>query len=184
MSASAAREFCRRVTVRGLEAQGRAFSVEAGAEERRALGERFGLMSLDRLVGAGLIRPHPGRGGLLLEGRMRADVVQACVVTLAPVPGHLDVRFERLYTTDDGAPADGEHDGDISLTLEDAFPPEPVEGDAIDVGEVLAHELSLALDPFPRAAGAVFEGLGGTPQAPDEIGPFAALARRRDRSVE
>ncbi|MEM6491718.1 MAG: DUF177 domain-containing protein, partial [Pseudomonadota bacterium] len=53
--------------------------------------------------------------------------------------------------------------------------PEPVDGDAIDLGELAAQALSLALDPHPRA-----------PDAPDDASyaeadsappsPFAKLA--------
>jgi hypothetical protein len=32
--------------------------------------------------------------------------------------------------------------------------PEPLEGDRIDLGEIVAEELALAIDPYPRAPGA------------------------------
>jgi hypothetical protein len=41
---------------------------------------------------------------------------------------------------------------------------EPFEGDAIDIGEAVAQQLALALDPYPRAPGASLEGGGDSAQ--------------------
>ena len=50
--------------------------------------------------------------------------------------------------------ASADFDGDeISLDI-DHDPPEPIEAGAIDIGELVAQYLSLALDPHPRAPGA------------------------------
>jgi len=51
---------------------------------------------------------------------------------------------------------------------------EPLDGEAIDVGEAVAQEFSLALPPFPRAPDAVVEPAS---VAASEDRPFVALAR-------
>jgi hypothetical protein len=57
------------------------------------------------------------------------------------------------------------------VTLEDA--PEPLVGNAIDLGAIATEFLILGLDPYPRRPDVVFE----TPPAGDEPAhPFAALA--------
>ncbi|MBO6782980.1 MAG: DUF177 domain-containing protein, partial [Alphaproteobacteria bacterium] len=48
--------------------------------------------------------------------------------------------------------------------------------------EVLVQNLALALDPYPRAEGAVFEPVDDDAGKPS--GPFAALAQLRDGSGE
>ena len=44
---------------------------------------------------------------------------------------------------------------------------EPFDGSAIDIGEAAAQQLALALDPYPRAAGA---SLAGSADAADPAG--------------
>ena len=51
--------------------------------------------------------------------------------------------------------------------------PEPLTGGVIDLGVIATEFLILAIDPYPRKPGAVFEA----PDAPDDSDqPFAALA--------
>ena len=84
---------------------------------------------------------------------------------------------EDLRHADARQPADAAH---LLLRERDRdHPPEPVFGDQLDLGEILAEELSLALDPYPRAPDAdqrlaEFSGDGN-----DAAGPFEALARLR-----
>ena len=51
---------------------------------------------------------------------------------------------------------------------------EPLTGEAIDIGEAVAQEFSLALPLFPRAPDALVKA--DPPEAPAD-GPFATLAR-------
>jgi uncharacterized metal-binding protein YceD (DUF177 family) len=85
---------------------------------------------------------------VVLEGRLEAVVTQACVVSLAPVPATLAVDFRRLFVAAAALPAAREV---VVDPLADE--PEPLPGRAIDLGEIVAEELALALDPYPRAAG-------------------------------
>jgi len=56
---------------------------------------------------------------------------------------------------------------------------EPVEDGIVDIGEAVAQQLSLVLDPFPRAAGvAAPEDAPGGPAA---ASPFAALSRWKEK---
>ena len=178
-------EFSRLLTIEGLDDEGRAFRVEAEEGEREALARRFGLVSLGRLAAEGAIFPETNSGLFRLEARLNAEVVQSCVVTLAPVASRLDVAFERLYGADVENEWTGKDDSDreVFLNLEEDLFPEPLVADSIDVGEAVAQQLALELIPFPRAAGAVFEGLPGGSREVSEgaegNGPFAALAALR-----
>ena len=163
-------EFSRVAAIARLAGEPAAYRFGANAAEREALARRLGLLSLDRFeVEARLARAVGG--GVRLEGRIAADLVQECVVTLEPVPGSVEEAFAILYRRQaprsDSVDPDGE---DV----------EPLEGEEIDVGEAAAQQLSLAIDPFPRAPDAT---LPETPAASSELSqhPFAGLAKLTKR---
>lgn len=106
--------------------------------------------------------------GWRLTGRVIADAVQSCVLTLEPLPVHVDARFEvNLIET---AEVMTSEDGEIDLELDDDSP-DVVENGQIDLGQYAVEQLALQLDPYPRKDGAVFE----QPPEPGEISPFGVL---------
>ena len=125
-------------------------SLEATPEECRALALRFDLVSVERLAGHARLE-RCGKGEVIrLRGRLQAQVVQACVVSLEEVRSTVDEAFECRFTRPVGSPpADLDWD---QLAWDDDV--EPLEGVELDVGEIFAQQLALALDPYPRAAGA------------------------------
>jgi len=167
---SAAAEFLRLVPLTRLGAEPYRQEIVATETEREALARRFGLRSLDRLAAAIELVREP-IGTILLIAAFEGVFEQECIVTLDPVPGSIAERFQLRYgppETEESVPA-GDDDP--------AF--EPLTGDAIDIGEAVAQEFSLALPPFPRVADAVIEI--GEPETPDD-GLFAALGKfRRER---
>lgn len=122
--------------------------IEADGEARAGLARRFGLLDLPALHAT--VRLAWLRSGKVLRigGRIRARVVQSCVVTLEPVEYAIDTPFEIRLAPDDGG--DDSLEDDIGSVDE----VEPLTGDSLDVGEVVAEELALALDPYPRKPGA------------------------------
>jgi uncharacterized metal-binding protein YceD (DUF177 family) len=138
-------EFARPVEVPQGPGRETVHAIAAGADERAALAARFALLALDRLEAE--VRLRRLAGGLVrLSAALRADVVQACVVTLEPVPSRIEEDFSLLYGAADEA-------REIVLDGEDETV-EPLAGNRIDIGEAVAQQLSLALDPFPRVEGA------------------------------
>lgn len=170
-------EFSRRVQAIDVPRLGRDYTVTAEAAERGKLAVRFGLIGIDSLVGDFTVK-SVGAGPLIrVEGRIRASVTQRCVTSLKPVPATVDERINAEFGPD-------EADLDVELTLEDEDPPEAFDNGAIDLGELAAQHLSLALDPFPRAEDAAIDtgelGEGITVDAPNN--PFAVLAAlKRDK---
>ena len=156
---AAAPEFSRPVTLPRLGHVERV-RIAADEGERAALARRFGLLAIERFEGDVVLTRL--KEGARLEASIDADVVQECVVTLEPVRNRVADEFSLLY----GAAAPAEED-DVVV--------EPLEGDAVDVGEAAAQQLSLALDPYPRAPGAALEK--ESVDAPRTDHPFAALAR-------
>ena len=102
--------------------------------------------------------------------------MQSCVVTLEPVPADIDETFTLFYT-DETAPAGHS----VDLPMEDEAWPEPIVGGAIDIGEAVAQQLAVALDPYPRAPGATLDPRYDADQeaGPARANPFAELARKR-----
>jgi uncharacterized metal-binding protein YceD (DUF177 family) len=158
-----------------LPPEGADFAITASAHEREGLARRFDLVTLDRLEAEGTVRRLPERGLIEVEGRLRASLAQECVVTLEPVPEAIDTGFLRVFTRD------GEVQEDVEVDPE-AEQPEPLEGPELDVGEIVAEELAMALDPHPRSPGAdavLTEANAG--QGEGEAGTFAPLAALRRR---
>lgn len=163
------------------ERDGRAFTHVANAEECRLVAARLELVALTSLAFSGRLEHGPRTGVLILRGRLEADATQRCVVTLEPVPAHLDVEIERYFVL--GPEAEVE---EILISPDDEEP-EPLDGSWLDLGEIAVEELALALDPYPRAADAdaeleaqrvALQGEAGTEAARSA---FAALAALRDQ---
>jgi uncharacterized metal-binding protein YceD (DUF177 family) len=97
-------------------------------------------------------------------------------VTLEPVPSRHVGRVERRYRVVAKASrrTSRETDSDVEVSDgEDA--PEVISSTLLDVAAPVLEEVSLALDPYPRAPGVSFE-----PPKDEEAGkenPFAVLAK-------
>ena len=140
--ADATPEFSRLVRLDRVGLQPFRQRIEATPEERERLSQRFDLLSLDRLTAA--VDLYRGSGEVIrLEASFEAEFVQSCVVSLEPVAGAISDRFFLVYGPPEEEPREIASGGD-----EAAF--EPMVGDAIDIGEAVAQELSLALPLFPR----------------------------------
>lgn len=174
-------ELSRVVETERLGPEGLKLTVEASPEERRHLAERFDLVSVDSLTAEVEIGSEPDGVSFRLQGRLRADVVQSCVVTLDPVPAHIEESFERVYAPGRPAAADhGRHEAWVDPSAEE--PAEPLIDGRIDVGEAIAEELGLALDPYPRRPGASLPEAYGPDGRKGEDSPFAGLKRLLDRT--
>jgi len=158
---------------------GRSFdvSVTANDEECRGLARWLELPAVRSLSGRLTVRRL--RGGMVrVSGRFDALVVQTCVVTLEPFEQRVEGTLSRDYSEGDARRSAAE----ILVDLEEDDPPDPVEAQGIDVGHLLAEELALALDPYPRGphADSVSEGLkeqgdDEPPAASETARPFARL---------
>ncbi|MNY06488.1 hypothetical protein D3C86_1392490 [compost metagenome] len=110
----------------------------------------------------------PTVSGWRLDGRVTADAVQTCGLTLEPLPVHVDRKFSVQMV--EATEREDDEDGEIDLELDDDSP-DQIEGGSLDLGQYAVEQLALSLDPFPRKPGAVFE----QPKEPGEISPFAVL---------
>ena len=159
----------------------RTFDLRPDAEVCAALATELGLLGLDAPRLHGELRPT-GRADVALEARLEARAVQACVVSLAPVPCSIDVPVRRLYVADWQDPEGDE----IEMPEDDTREPMP---EWLDLRAVLAEALALALPDYPRAPGAtlteaVFAAPGVEPLRDEALRPFAVLAALKDRLPE
>lgn len=141
-------EFARPVSVLRLGIDAMTYRIVATGEERAALARRFDLVSLARFAAEVTLSRHGG--DVRLAAEIVADVVQLCCLTLEPFASNLVDRSTLLYRRK-APPAD------LAVDDEDH---EILVGDEIDIGEAAAQQLSLALDPFPRAPGSTIDEFG------------------------
>ena len=161
-------EFSRLVPLAQLGSEPFQTTIEATPEERERLAERFDLVVLDRLAAVVMLQRVSGER-IRLDATFEAEFVQSCVVTLDHVPGRVAQTFSLVY-----APLE-EQQTEIDIDVDEPVF-EPLTGDAIDIGEAVAQELSLALPDFPRLAEAFIDPLEA---AEAEDSQFAALERLR-----
>jgi uncharacterized metal-binding protein YceD (DUF177 family) len=167
-------EFSRLLAVETIPHEGLVVEISANSIECKELAMRFDLVSID-FFAAKLRLRNVGEGPRVeLFGHISAKAVQSCSVTLEPLPVIIDEEFELTFVP---AEALVEED-DFEMSEENIDEPEPYDGQTLDLGEISAWHLSLALDPYPRKEGIVFEGLsaGNDGAAGKKENPFAKLA--------
>lgn len=159
MSAS---ELSRIVKLRQIDA--RSVRIEANAEERAALAERFGIVAVERLV-ADVTLDRDGED-VAVSGRLAADIVQSCGVSGEDFPVRIDEPIALRFV-----PEVARTVPDEEIELEEGELDEiEYAGDAFDLGEAVAQSLGLAVDPYAtgpnadaarREAGILEEGAAG-----------------------
>ena len=138
--------------------------------ECRAVAARLDLPAIARLEAHATL----GREGdtVRATGRVKSALTQSCVATGEPINAHVDEAFDIRFIP---APREGVAE-EIELAPEEC---DTVfhDGAAIGLGAAIADTLALALDPYPRSAGAdaVLKEAGVLSE--EQAGPFAALAQ-------
>ncbi|CAN5350868.1 DUF177 domain-containing protein [soil metagenome] len=165
------------VEVAGIPATGIDLGVEAGESQRKALADAYRLVAVNGLS-ANLIVMQSQRGSLVAEGRVTADILQSCVVSLEPVAQHIDESFSvRFVPADSPEAAKPKAGAEVVVDPTRPDPPEIMDGSGIDVGALVEEIFALAIDPYPRAPGAALPA--DLDEAPEEgkTSPFAVLSK-------
>lgn len=153
--------------------------IEATEAERAAIAKALDLVELPALA-AELELRRDGRDRIHVEGRVVADIVQSCVVSLEPVPQHIDEPISMRFTEEAEADPESTRPGaEIRVDPTSDDPPEVLTGVTLDLGPVVMEHFVLAIDPYPRAPGAAIPDTGADDPEPRES-PFAALARLKE----
>ncbi len=171
------------VEIDRIPAAGGRYDLAATPAQCAEVARRLGVLEVKAL--AGHFEVKVGAGAIArVSGKIHAELVQACVVSLAPVPATIDEEIEATYIAAERLTRKKQKDADeeemVGLDSED--PPEVAEDGRIDLGELAVTQLALVLDPYPRAPGVAFSpaavGLKASEEGdPEPAGPFAALAK-------
>ena len=153
----------------------------ADADQRAAIAVWSGVLSIDSFSATVTLRKlAPTRFGL--DFTVTADLQQACVVTLEPVPAHLETRFSRelLFAgparrKPDAKPHDkgDESNADLVLDASEEEGAEEIESLHFDLAGPVLEEYVLALEPYPRRPGVAFTPQSDASDRPES--PFAVL---------
>lgn len=163
-------------------------SFAADSKALRLLAKRYAIESVESLEGEVTLHREGDGITIAVTGHFAADVTQACVVTLEPVPDHIAETFEGWFLDESQATSFTharkkklEVDiGDMPLEDNEApigderDEPDMVRNGNVEVGELVAQYLSLALNPYPHCPQAKESGPLGEEEA-KKPGPFAIL---------
>lgn len=148
--------------------------IEASPRERAAMAELAGLREILSAHASLDVMPKSG-GRVEVTGRVRARVGQTCVVTLDPIENDIDEEIDLIFAPPEQVRqlADLIEEAQDDEEAEIPEPPEAIVNGVIDLGRLATDALFLAIDPYPRKPGAVFEPEVTPPEPEDH--PFAAL---------
>lgn len=141
-----------------------AFVVEASAEECRDLARRLDVVAISDLrADVGIEREKSGL--IYVSGIVRANLEQSCVITGDPVITPIEEEFDGWFSDKDSPVSLNKvrHDrlaqkADMEVqVLDEKDDPEPVINGKIDIGELAAQYLSLAIPPYPHKEGAMHD---------------------------
>ena len=136
--------------------------------ECQFLAARFHFIEL-RSLSAELCVRKSARGCWDVSGQLKGEVVQACGVTGVPVSETIDFLLEERYVRTLGNP------DEVEVYLDEA---EPLENGAIEIGEMLAQSLAVAVNPWPRAPEAAETFAIGEESSDHPFAGLAALKRQ------
>lgn len=168
------------VTVAHIPDTGLHRELEASAAERQAMADLAGVREILSAQTSFDVVPKSG-GRIQVTGHVRARVGQTCVVTLDPMESEIDEEVDLIFAPEAEVRrlADLIEEGqDDKEPPEVADPPEAIVNGIIDLGRIATDALFLAIDPYPRKPGVVFEA-EVTALDPEDH-PFAALKALQD----
>ena len=153
MTDSAPLPISRPIDITSIRSDGSAFHVETSEAERAALAERFEIPAIASLTADFVLRkkgPH-----VRVTGEVFGRFTQVCILTLEP--------FETDFRES------------VDVGFEEEAPDQIVDG-IIDVGALAGEFTALALDPYPRKPGAIFDFKDKKDIEDEKPAPFGALA--------
>lgn len=157
-----------------LSQAGAEIAIAPASEDLERLAEWAGVDSVERFEAIVKLKKL-SRTRFAYSADFKADVVQACVVTLEPVTAHIERQFARELHLVSGkiAPPDAAPDFDGALPLNADEAPEEIASPRYDVAVPLLEELVLSIDPYPRCEGVEFSEPQDAAGKPEN--PFAVL---------
>ena len=138
-------EFSRLQPIDEIGRDGIFVKLSADADEAAALAKRFGIIKITDFKAELNLRHARGGDIIAVSGTLGALVEQECVVSLELVSSKISSKINERFARN------AEIADDILVSVEE---PEAIDdllvGSEIDLGEMLAQCLYLALDSYPR----------------------------------
>lgn len=172
------------------------YTITADADQMSDLADRFDVNAVENARATLILTRVNGGRVIHVHGTVTADIHQNCVVTLddmvTPTTDTFDAYFSDPAQAISFARARVDlraKKGEVEVEMTDeSDAPEEIVNGQIDLGEVAAQFLSLAINPYPRAPHA--EGVmtsvapepddADHPDEPLETSPFAKLKDWKD----
>jgi len=177
-------ELSRCVDITKITEDGTRLVFEATKTECDALSARFGLQALRSLVAnTHILKEKKADGNWIIKvsTAYSCELEQICVISLENLKVELSDAFEVLFLS----PSNSKilEDSDLESVVEDIY--EPICGSELDVGELVAQYLALAIDPYPKhpRASLVEKSAGIVEDVLEEESnnPFAILGQLKDK---
>lgn len=171
----------RPVRVSSIPKKGQHVIIKLSDEEKRAIAAYYSLQDI-KAFEAKILLEKVNSTKVRMTGALKADVVQSCVRSFAPVPARVDEAIDITLVPDEAPtrshrPINEEAVLVLGLELD---MPDLYDQDTIDVGVLTLEHFCLGLQPYPQAEGADFRTLHQIAND-KEPSPFAGLAALRDK---
>ncbi|MEM9014006.1 MAG: DUF177 domain-containing protein [Pseudomonadota bacterium] len=153
---------------RKLPDEGRSFLLKPSEDLLPSIADRLGVLSVQSLRGEAHV--SVANGLVIVSGQLTGALERKCVVTLEAMIEPLRDEFQlRFAPSRMGAIPYGDDESDLDS-------PEPLDGDSLDLGEILIQQAALAMAAHPRKSGA--EDIIAAYGEEDDTSPFAVLKNR------
>lgn len=179
--------------VEDLEKDKTRLSIEASEEELEDLARRFDVPAVKKASANLTMERFQGGHAVHIYGELQATITLSCVVTLEEFDADITEPVEGWFADKQSAvsfaAAKREREASVSRgeveMLEEQEDPEAIVDGLIDLGELVTQHISLAIPPYPRKDGAVYE-LGDDniqidEKSPLRKNPFEALKDWKER---
>lgn len=153
--------------IRKIPDTGLDFVLSSTPEERLKLAERFEIPEIKSLKVKGRIK---GGDIVKFSGEIKAQLIQKCVISMDLFASEMDVFFKEFFSENG---TDFMAEENFNLDMEDEDTVDLVKNGKLDIGEIIAQQFGLNLDPFPKKSGEYFDYI--ETDAADKPNPFAVL---------
>jgi uncharacterized metal-binding protein YceD (DUF177 family) len=143
-------EFTHVLDISSVSKSGTRVKLVGDDNVRQRLANRYKINAIKSLSAFLEIKPWR-KDGVHVVGSLNAEVEQACIVSLEPVEAQIS---EDVSVFCIPQPNKDEAENEIMLDPQSDDDFEVFEDNEIDLGEMIAEQLAVALDPYPRKADA------------------------------
>jgi len=170
------------IRMENLPATGRDVVVAATDEQRIAIAEQLKITAIEKLDAT--LSAKRFRGGIRVLGQLKAVIEQPCVITFEPVTQVIDEPIDRVFLPSHDKAHSVPQGAEIFVDVAGDDEPDRFDGPEVDLSDLIIETLALALDPYPRAAGASVASIKVDDGDDGEVSPFSRLKALKTKDGE